>query len=635
MRIEPSAATVYSNRRLALLVASVVAVVAVAVFANSLANGFAYDDDFIIKNRELVHGLERIGTLLVSPYWPEGFIGGLYRPVTLLTYALDWEVWNGAPFGFHLVNVLLHAAVSVLVALFLLRLFPWWAALTGGLVFAVHSVHTEAVANVVGRAELLAALFVLGACLIYMRAVRGAGISLGSAIAIVLLYALAGFSKEAGIVLPGLLLATDLPLLRDVKRTDLRAWIRQRVPLFLALTGVLVVLLAARWLALGTPLEHQPDRIFALDSSFATRVFTMSRVWPRYFELLLLPLDLSADYSPGVILPAYGLTPLAVGGFALVLATLALAIALYRRAPEFAMAVAWVAIALLPVSNLIIMAEIVLAERTLYLPSVGISVLAALALVHARPPRRRWVAIGMTAWILVFSTVTVRRNPVWDSTNTVFEDLRRRHPESSRLLFGVASMLYRQGDWRKAEEWFDKSIQMWPHHAPYRVEYAIYLFEQGELEKADHLVSGAVRLRPTNVNYRILLTLIRLQAGDLGGARRAIERAFEDLGEQPELYSALADLHIFAGRPDSAVAAQSRVLRLRRDGPTWRDWLRMAALQHAAGDTAAARDALERAELAPEAVSAAVDSVRRAWRLLPTEPFEPPEPLDPAQSPKL
>jgi tetratricopeptide (TPR) repeat protein len=608
--------TAYRNDRLALLVALLVAAVAVAVFANSLANGFAYDDDFIIKNRELVHGLEGIRTLLVSPYWPEGFSSGLYRPLTLLTYALDWWIWNGTPFGFHLVNVLLHAAVSALVVLFLLRLFPWWAAVAGGLVFAVHSVHTEAVANVVGRAELLAALFVLAACLIYMRGVRGGGISLGAGLAIVLLYALAGFAKEGGFVLPGLLLATDLPLLKDVKRDELKAWIRRRLPLFVALTGVLIVLLAARWLALGAPLENQPDRVFALDSSFVTRLFTMSRVWPRYFELLLLPFNLSADYSPGVILPASGITPLGIAGFALAVATIALAIALYRRAPEFAMAVAWMAIALLPVSNLIIMAEIVLAERTLYLPSVALSVLAALALVHIPAPRRRWVAVALTAWILVFSTVTIRRNSVWDSTDTVFEDLRRRHPESSRLLFGVASMIYRQGDWPKAEEWFDKSIRMWPYHAPYRVEYGMHLFEHGELEKADSLLAGAVRLKPNNVNYRVLLTLVRFQAGDAEGARRAIEGALEEMGERPELYAVLADLHLLAGRPDSAVIVQKLVLRLRQDGPTWRDWLRMAAMQHAAGDTAGARAALERAEAAPEAIAATVDSVRRAWRLL-------------------
>ena len=632
MRIRDSAAAVYRNGRVPLLVAILVAGVAVAVFANSLFNGFAYDDDFIIKNRELIHGLEGVRTILVSPYWPEGFSGGLYRPLTLLTYALDWGIWNGAPFGFHLVNVLLHAAVSALVVLFLLRLFPWWAALAGGLVFAVHSVHTEAVANVVGRAELFAALFALAACLIYMRGMRGEGISLGAGLAIVLLYALAGFSKEGGFVLPGLLLATDLPLLKHVERDGLRAWIRKRLPLFIALTGVLIFLLAARWLALGAPLENQPDRAFALDSSFATRLFTMTRVWPRYFELLLLPVDLSADYSPGVILPAFGITPLGIAGFALAIATIALAVALYRRAPEFAMAVAWMAIALLPVSNLIVMAEIVLAERTLYLPSVAISVVAALALVHTPAPRRRWLIAGLTMWILVFSAVTVRRNSVWDNTSSVFEDLRRRHPESSRLLFGVASMLYRQGDWPKAEEWFDKSMEIWPYHAPSRVEYAIYLFNHQELQKADSLVSGAVRLRPTNVKYRVLLTFIRLQAGDAEGARRTIEGALEDLGELPELYSVLADLQVFAGQPDSALVAQKRVLRLRGDGPIWRDWLRMAAIEHLAGDTTAARAALERAEADPQAVAAAVDSVRRTWRLPPA--ISSAGRVDPAGSPK-
>ena len=313
------------------IAAAAVALVALLVYANSLANGFAYDDHFIIVTREAVHGLSNFPGLLTIEYWPPEFESGLYRPLSLLSFATDWTIWNGRPFGFHLTNMLIHAAVASLLTLLLLRFFPWWGALAGGLVFAVHSVHTEAVTNVVGRAELLTALFTVTACLIYVHAVRRDRISAAAIAAVAVVYALAGFSKEVGIVLPALLLVTDLPLAAAGRVGNLKQYVRMRLPLFAALTLVLVFLLAARWAVLGAAVHSVPDRIFTPDGSFPTRLFTMAGVWPKYFELLLFPVDLSADYSPAVILPASRLTPAGAAGFLLVLAMLALAVVTFRR----------------------------------------------------------------------------------------------------------------------------------------------------------------------------------------------------------------------------------------------------------------------------------------------------------------
>lgn len=595
-----------------LAVAGAAALVAVVVYLNSLSNGFAYDDELVIRGRDLVHGIGELGRLLVVDYWPKDFSAGLYRPLTLLTYAVDWEIWNGEPFGFHLVNVLLHGVVTGLVVFLLLRYFPRWASLMGGLVFAVHSVHTEAVANVVGRAELLTAAFVLSACLIYIRAVRAGGISARSTLAIVGLYLAASFSKEAGVVLPGLLLVTDLPGLSRLRAAEIKSFIRKRLPLFAALTATLLLVFAVRWLVLGSPIQNQPDRAFAVDDSYATRFFTMTRIWPRYFELLLFPLELSADYSPAVILPVDHPTALGVVGLLLVLTVAGLAIGLYRRVPELAMAVTWATIGLLPVSNLIVMAEILLAERTLYLPSVAVSILVGMVLARVRFPVRRWVIAAVAAWIVVFSLVTVRRNPVWEDTNTVFEDLRREHPESSRLLFGVATMMLREGDWEEAQKWFDRSLEVWPHHAPSLIEYAFYLFADGQFAKADSLVGHAIRLRPEALQYRTFQAIIRYQAGDFQGARRVLERALDRLGDHEKLYALLADVRFALGEPARAVQAQRRALDLARGEPTWEDYRRLALFQRAAGDSAAAEATLERGRAAPGAPAGGEDSILRA-----------------------
>ncbi len=605
------------GRRREFAVAAGVALLAGLVYANSLANGFAYDDVWIIEARDLVHGLGRLPELLTAEYWPGRFQSGLYRPVTLFSLGLDWEIWGGRPFGFHLTNLVLHVAVSAVVALLLLRWFPWWAAGAGGAMFAVHPVHTEAVANVVGRAELLAALFVLLACHRYLAVARARRISASAVGLIGALYGLAILSKEVGVILPGLLLLTDLP---DAARGRLAGWreyVRSRAPLLATLTVVLLACLALRWVMLGSPIQSVADRAFTPDATFTTRLFTMARVWPRYFELLLFPLTLSADYSPAVILPVSRLTGLGALGFLLVGGSFALAVGALRRAPDLSLAVGWAALGLLPVSNLVLVAEIVLAERTFYLPSFAVSVVAALLLARARVPARTWAGAGLALWVAGFSLVTLRRNPVWMSTETVFEDLSRHHPESSRLLWWLGDQQVRRGNWEGARELYRRSLRIWPYHATYLAEFAVRLNERGELEEAERMAERAVELAPDYPDHHSLLAVIRLRRGDAPGALAATTRALDRVGPQPVFYALRRQALASQGEFAPAAAAQDTFLRLRGDASRWQDWYQLAELRAAAGDTAGALAALDSLRWAPGADLGLADSLEQALRTLP------------------
>ena len=148
-----------------LLPPALVALVAFAVFTNTLSHQFVYDDNSVIVENPRVHQLTNWREIVTSPWWPRG----LYRPVTSLTLAANWTLDPGEPSGFHLVNVLLHAIAAALVAVLGARLMGMPGGLAAGLLFAVHPVHVEAVANVVGRAEVLATVFALVAALAYLR----------------------------------------------------------------------------------------------------------------------------------------------------------------------------------------------------------------------------------------------------------------------------------------------------------------------------------------------------------------------------------------------------------------------------------------------------------------------------------
>src|SRR5207245_10904557 len=145
-----------------------VAACAVLVSLGALWNRFAWDDTFIILGSDLVKSSSGWWRAFASVYWPPAIGGGMYRPLTLATYVLDWHL-DGVVL-FHAVNVLWHAVAALLVAVLTRRWAGDAAALVAGVVFAVHPVHVEAVANVVGRAELMAAVFTLLA--VYAAVVR-------------------------------------------------------------------------------------------------------------------------------------------------------------------------------------------------------------------------------------------------------------------------------------------------------------------------------------------------------------------------------------------------------------------------------------------------------------------------------
>lgn len=143
-----------STSRTALLLACALA--AAAVYLNSLANGFALDDVHIIEVNRRVHELDSWREIWLTPYWPTfGTQLGLWRPLAIFGFALQWAAGGGDALTFHVTSVALHVLVTSLCFLLLERLTTATAAFAGALLFAVHPLHTEAVANIVGQSELI------------------------------------------------------------------------------------------------------------------------------------------------------------------------------------------------------------------------------------------------------------------------------------------------------------------------------------------------------------------------------------------------------------------------------------------------------------------------------------------------
>ncbi|MGQ0648616.1 MAG: hypothetical protein ACT4P7_13715 [Gemmatimonadaceae bacterium] len=405
------------------------ALVAALVYANSLANGFVLDDRGIILDNPLVQHPAAAWRAFTSPYGPGAVGGGQYRPLGILAFALDRALAGNSAVWFHTMNVAWYAVVVILVHRFALAWLAPAGAAVAALIFAVHPVHDEAVANVVGRLELMAATFGLAALLLHRRGHWSAAA----------LYACALLSKEHAIVIPLLALAQDL-----VSGSRSRARGHTRA-LYVAYGAVSVVWMTLMLYALREGPIRATSAVFQ-DQDFDTRLLTVLSVVPHYVRLLLAPFSLSSDYEPNVVSPATPASPMPYIGAAILVAWGVMLFRGWRSHPVLGYFLFWIPVALAPVANVVVVTGVALAERTLFLPSVGASLIAGWLTDQLSAPWRTLGAIGVAAAVGAFAVRTWTRTPVWKDARVYALTLVAERPESYRGHWVAGRVLRAAGD---------------------------------------------------------------------------------------------------------------------------------------------------------------------------------------------
>jgi hypothetical protein len=568
-----------------------VAVLAAVVFANSLENGFAYDDQGIVVQNSVVTGGDAWAAL-GQPYWAgEAGVGRLYRPVVQAALAGQWTLFGGRPLGFHLVNVLLHVAVSVLVGLLCAHVVTamsadasgqhrFLAALVGGGLFAVHPVHVEAVSNVVGQAELWSALGVLGATLVHLQT-RGSDFAprLWGTLAIGALFGLAFGAKEIAIVLPALLLLFESA---ESEGGGLLGRLVAQTPRILLLGGVGGFLLVARYSVLGALTGEDVTAVLAgLDP--LERLGHVLPLWSEYVRLLVWPVTLAADYDPGVIFPASGPSALQtlVGGAVLV-GWIGGALWCWSRSRAVALGLTWFLVAVLPVSNLLFATGSLMAERTLYLPSVSLSIVVAgvIGSTSAVPVRSRRLLAGFGVLVLLgLSARSFVRTPTWASSFTVMQALVREHPTSWRAHKARAEGLVNVGQIEEAAAAYRAGVDALPTRFDMVAATGAFFKEHRRLEEARPYLEQAVTLQAARPSPWVLLAELELLEGRFREAHEVATRGIASAVDSAELWGVLSEAYVGGGLLPAAIRAREAALARR---PEWPEgWLRLVELLEA------------------------------------------------------
>ncbi len=605
-----------SSRRRELAAILALSAVTVVTFGNTLFNGFVWDDRHLIIEDDRLVTPANLPHIFTSDFFSlEEYDAkyGYYRPLTTLSFMIDRLVWGLSPSGFHLTNLLLHVACVLLVFAVARRLFgkrsP--APFVSALLFAVHPIHTESVAWISGRTDLLATAFCLS--VLYLRRPEGARSRRAARIvAGVALAACAQLSKETALILPLLV------YLQDRAHGESR---RRAVSLMLPYAAVSAATLGLRFaLRLPTnPLTPHPP---------PAHLATAAKTFWRYVGELLSPMPLTA-YIQNPWIDRFGLAM--VAALVSVLPVIAAYLVIRNRRRQRFLFLAFTA-SLIPLANLVpITAPLEMgfpmAERFLYLPSVFFCMgLGGLAAHLSRARYRTAVICGIAAVATAFGGVCVFRNADWRTSRTLFEATHARAGDSHYVKGMLAMTLAEAGELEAAEKLYRSALSVYRRqtgtdHPQFAIGLALVFLKKNKPEAALSLVApleaidfpldqlgcivgeahrqmGALEDaeaaflrclggRPDSLSARLGLAAIARQRKAPERALRFYAAILEANGELPDVIASMGDIHRETGNLEAAMKAYRRAIELRPE---------LDAAHVAAGSILAKQGDLEAAE---------------------------------------
>lgn len=503
----------------------VVLLVALLASATGIGNGFTYDDIPVVVENPMVQQSHSLWAYLTDSYWGPSRGNSLYRPVTVIAFALQRAAGQGDPLPFHITSIALYL-VSALAVLALAREFMRdGAALFAALIFAAHPVHVEAVANVVGQSEMLAGIPMLIAITLYVRDRRIGELRARTVAVIAVLFGLALLAKEHGILLPFLLLLAEITLNGTVFARAVAPRPRSAL-LVRVLTMMVVAYVVVRLTILGGFAGDAPHP--ALEGlAMGERLWVMLALVPDFVRLFLWPARLLADYSPNSVpfLPAPGLGHLL--GAACLLLVGALLVFTWRRDRLSAFALLWVGLTLGPVANILIATGVLIAERTLFLPSVGVALLVARVPVLLGPAltqvsaRLLRVAVPMTVAV-VLAAATARsavRQLDWEDNATLFSTTVVDAPDNFRAHHALGELFSSAGAWKRAEHHLRIADSLFPGYDLLELSLARVFHFDDRCPEALPLYSKILEENPNAEVAYVGRAACRLEMRQLSAAR--------------------------------------------------------------------------------------------------------------------
>lgn len=477
---------------------ALIVILGVVVYSRSLGNSFLWDDEVLVLNNPLIRSIRFIPDILTTPLWAGG--GSYYRPLAVLSYLGDYSLWGLHPFGFHLTNLIIHLAASVLLFFFLSRPFGSKAAFWASALYCVHPVHVENVASVACRCNLLEASLLAG-----MVAFQSAPRSALAGGLCGFFYALGLLSKESALVFP--LLAFLYGRCYFSKEENRKAlWVYSLLA-FLAAAYVL-----ARWHWLPFQTAH-PLSVIAEQPVF-WRAWTFFKSLILYSGLLIFPLRLHTERH---FAAASFSDPWPWAGLALTLFSLGYSLTVRKKDPDYFFGLSWFLIGLGPTSNLVPLA-MTMAEHWLYIPSIGLFWILAKLLQRFLP------YFALAAVLILFMGRSYVRSLDWKDGITLYTKDLRYSKNSFLLRNNLGVVYFREERVEEAEREFRAAYAINPRYGTTINNLGAILERKGDLAGAEKAYREGIAQSDYDLAYANLGKLL-LKTGRTSEAREILAEA--------------------------------------------------------------------------------------------------------------
>lgn len=521
---------------------AVLSLAAVAPYANTLLNGFVYDDLTQVMNNPYIvnfHHLRQIFSTGVWSYIGQQGVSNYYRPMMTFGYLLCYHAFGKVAFGYHLVNVTIELAVVLVLFGLTLSLFGRRdVAFLAALIFALHPVHVESVAWIAAVTDLQLTLFYLLTFWLFVKLVRPDGTRSTITFAgMVVCFILALLSKEQALTLPVLATFYEHACRNDRRETGYGQKFARYGVLWLLAGGYLLV--RARLLGALAPVNQMPALTWpqAFLSAFALA--------GHYVEKMFWPVSLCAFY---VFHKSAGLLDWRVlAGLAVAGGSIALFAAMWKRERLVSFGVLWFYITLAPVLNARWMAANVFAERYLYLPSVGFCWLiawcaAALWWAVAQRRRLRRILAGACAAVVILCAIRiVTRNEDWSNDMRLYARTLKQQPDAYEIRNNLGAVYWAQGKAAAAQAQWMKALALHPKNTIVLNNLGLFYSKQKNYAEAVNYFERAMRLKPAYTDPHLNLGITEERMGDFASAEQQLRaaaalaplsvRAHNELGE--------------------------------------------------------------------------------------------------------
>jgi len=508
------------------------------IFSNNLINEFVYDDSAFVKNNPHITKFSFIPKYFtnVKTYQSTGIEGKvkIYRPLVTVSYAVDYAVWKLNPFGYHLVNNMLHLICGFLVFLF----FYQWSgsrkiSLITSILFISHPAQIEAVSWISGRGNMLYSIFALASLLFYLKCQINNTINL---IIPLILFAISLFCKEMGI---NVIFISALIYLYAKKETS-EVSMRKFIKFFSSMIIIGIFYFVIRYSVLSAIAQTT-----YIGGSITATIFTMIKVLCLYLLLFLFPVNLNVIPDVSVITSFFSAELL----ISIAFFTLFFIIVIINRKNQVSFGLLWGVLGLLPVMN-IIPIQALMAERFLYLSNAGFCFTVAVIIIKIAKNKTIFI---VTSTICIFSALSIVRNSDWQNNFSLWKSSLSKNYYSAKAHNGLALEYQKRGEINAAISEFQTAMALDRENIQIINNYAIALKLSGDDVAFTQKLQDALKLKGEHSQTYHNLGLYYLEKGEYEKSLMMLTESIRLDWDNANTYNSIAICYAHLNNEDKAI----------------------------------------------------------------------------------